>query len=94
MNALAGNMEEFQRDLSRLKNLPVLDGEGSTQAFTRAVHVLVNNVDMLETIRGWYCDLPISPMLRGISSIEDAEQRVTEISNGRAAVATIGRLTG
>tara|TARA_B100001758_G_scaffold235675_1_gene236016 strand:- start:155 stop:388 length:234 start_codon:yes stop_codon:yes gene_type:complete len=61
-------MEQYNRDIERIKNIPFLEGNSNLEITTRGISDIVNSNNILETIKIMYCHNIISPAFRMIAS--------------------------
>tara|TARA_Y100000389_G_scaffold163224_1_gene166383 strand:+ start:5775 stop:6008 length:234 start_codon:yes stop_codon:yes gene_type:complete len=61
-------MEQFNRDIDRLKQFPVLQGNSHLEITTRGISDIINSNNILQTIKIMYCHNIISPAFRMIAS--------------------------
>ena len=61
-------MEQYNRDMSRLKKFPVLEGDSKLAITTRGISEVVKSNDILETLKIMYCHHITSPAFRMLAS--------------------------
>jgi len=69
-------MEQYNRDIERLKNMPFLKGNSHLEITTRGISDIVNSNNILESIKIMYCHNILSPAFRMLSS-----KLITNIEN-------------
>lgn len=69
-------MEQYNRDIKRLKNIPFLEGNSNLEITTRGISDMVNSNNILETIKIMYCNNILSPAFRMLS-----HKLITNIEN-------------